>query len=405
MRSWVAAALVGASISSIALGACATPNPEVREVAAAQTTVAAASKVPAAMTTASSANTAAAPRISVKDGASGVKPWEGVKVASRSKLLEVTMTNEEGREVDSKFSSDKTEWATAEPLGYGRTYTLKAKNADGKISTSTFTTFAPEQQANVSVGPLEGSTVGIGQAVTFRFSAPVKDRAAVEKKITVETSNDTVGGFFWLDPYELRWRPKDFWEPGTEVNVAAELYGRDLGGGVWGANDVTIDFTIGDAVTAVVDNATKTLTVYRGEEAPKTFPVALGIDGKFDTPNGTYVIGDSHEKLVMDSRSYGLGLDQGGYVTPVDFATQMSYSGIYVHSAPWAASAWGNTNVSHGCINASYEDARWFQQTVRRGDPVIVKNTQGKDLSPYDGLGYWNFSWSKRSGGPDDPHA
>ena len=360
------------------------------------------------LTTGAAATTTAAakpPRISVKDGATGVEPWDGVTVASASKLLEVSMTNEQGREIDSKFNADKTEWTTDEPMGYGRTYTLTAKNVDGKTSTATFSTIVPDRQATAAVGPLDGSTVGVAQAVTFRFGVPITDTKAVEDAITIQTSNDTEGGFFWLDPYELRWRPKEYWEPGTEVDVAAEFYGRDFGGGTWGSSDINISFTIGDAVETVIDNATKTLTVTRNGEVLKSFPIALGRDGAYDTPNGTYVVGDEHASLVMDSRTYGLGLDQGGYVTPVDWATQMSYSGIYVHSAPWAAWAWGNTNVSHGCVNASPENARWFQEAVRRGDPVIVKNALGGDLSPYDGLGYWNFRWEQRSGGSEDPNA
>lgn len=400
----MAAVLVGAMLCGPTLAACTIDNPNVRQAADTGTASTTGSSTTSSATTAATA-AAKPPRISIADGAVGVEPREGVTVASTSKLLEVSMTNEQGREIDSKFNAEKTEWTTDEPMGYGRTYTLTAKNAEGKTSTATFSTLLPDQQASVAVGPLDGATVGIAQAVTFRFDLPIKDTKAVEDAITVTTSNDTEGGFFWLDPYELRWRPKDFWEPGTKVQVAADLYGRDLGGGVWGSGDVAVSFTIGDAVKTVIDNADKTLTVYRGDEVLKSFPIALGRDGTFDTPNGTYVIGDEHEKLVMDSRSYGLGLDEGGYVTPVEWATQMSYSGIYVHSAPWAASAWGKTNVSHGCVNASPENARWFQETVRRGDPVIVRNTQGEDLSPNDGLGYWNFRWDQRSGGPEDPNA
>lgn len=346
-----------------------------------------------------------APTLSVKDGQSGVKPLDGIEVASESKLTDVSLTNEEGRLVDAKYNDEKTRWETTEPLGYGRTYTLKARNEDGRSSSATFTTVTPDAQASVSIGPVEGMTVGVAQAVTFRFGAAVEDTKAAEKAITVESSNDTEGGFFWQSPYELVWRPKDYWEPGTEVKVKADIYGHDLGGGVWGAADAETSFTIGDDVEVTVDNATKTLSVYDGGELVRQFPVSLGTDGTYDTPNGTYVIGDSHEHLVMDSRSYGLGLNQGGYVTDVNWATQMSYSGIYVHSAPWATWALGKQNQSHGCVNASPEDAKWFQQYVKRGDPVVVKNTLGSTLPSYDGLGYWNLNWEERSGGSQDPYA
>ena len=252
---------------------------------------------------------------------------------------------------------------------------------------------------NAYLGPLDGSEVGVAQAVTIRFDNAIEDTKAMEERISVETSNDTEGAFFWLDPYEVRWRPKDYWEPGTEVTVKTDLYGHKLAEGVYGADDSEINFTIGNKVETVVDNYDKMLRVYENDELVREFPISLGTDGQFDTPNGTYVVGDEHTHLTMDSRTFGLGLDAGGYVTDVDYATQLSYSGIYVHSAPWALWAMGSQNQSHGCINASYEDAQWFQEVVKRGDPVVVKNTAGATLTPYDGLGYWNLEWDQRSGG------
>ena len=382
----LAAVAVGAALASCTIG-------EVPRQAAAEAPLSS-SAAP------STTPQASKPRISVKDGASGVAPLTGVWVASASDLLSVSMVNEEGREVDATYDEDKREWKTAEPLGYGRTYTVTARNSTG-TSTATFTTVWPSQQASVAIGPTDGSTVGVAQAVTFRFGAPVQDTQAVEDAITVTTSNDTEGGFFWLDPYELRWRPKDYWEPGTEVTVNADIYGRDFGGGVWGSSDAETSFTIGDEVETVVDNDDKMLRVYQNGELVKSFPVALGREA-FDTPSGTYVVGDRHDELVMDSRSYGLSLEKGGYVTPVKSATQLSYSGIYVHAAPWAAGDLGKRNVSHGCINATPEDAKWFMDFVKRGDPVVVRNTGGGALTPYDGLGYWNLDWERRSGGSGD---
>jgi len=185
--------------------------------------------------------------------------------------------------------------------------------------------------------------------------------------------------------------------------VHADLYGKNLGGGVYGAGDTETSFSIGELTETVVDNNLKLLRVYRNHELVREFPISLGRDGQFDTPNGIYVVGDAHKALTMDSRTYGLGLEKGGYVTDVDYATQLSYSGIYVHSAPWAAGALGSYNQSHGCINASYENAKWFQEYVRRGDPVEVRGTAGATLTPYDGLGYWNLDWEQRSGGSLDP--
>ena len=47
--------------------------------------------------------------ISVEDGAEGVEPVEPVTVTSPDGLETVTMTNEEGKEVEGEFNGDKTE--------------------------------------------------------------------------------------------------------------------------------------------------------------------------------------------------------------------------------------------------------------------------------------------------------
>lgn len=334
------------------------------------------------------------PVVSVADGATDVSPGEPVTVTAPGEgLAEVSMVNEDGREVESKTESDGT-WTTAEPLGYNRTYTVTATAKDGTETTSEFQTSTPAAQTAVSLSPIPDSTVGIGQTIMFVFGSAPTDREAVEKAITITTSNDTVGDFNWVGPTDLRWRPKEFWEPGTEVTVEADLYGVNMGGGVYGAEDNATNFTIGDDVRAYVNDNTKTMEVYRNGELLRTIPVSLGRDtGQWATPNGTYVVGDESPQLMMNSETFGLPVSQGGYETMVDYATQLSYSGIYVHSAPWSVYAQGSSNTSHGCVNVSPEAAAWFQNTVKRGDPVIVENTIGGELAFWDGLGSWNASW------------
>jgi len=68
----------------------------------------------------------------------------------------------------------------------------------------------------------------------------------------------------------------------------------------------------------------------------------------------------------------------------------MSYSGIFLHAAPWSVGSQGYANVSHGCLNVSTEDGKWFYENARKGDPVVVVNTAGGTLSGADGLGDWN---------------
>ena len=340
--------------------------------------------------------------ISVKDGSEDVEPGIPVTVNTPAGLDTVTMTNESGKEVEATFNEDRTEWTTTEPLGYGKTYTVKAMTKLGTASIATFTTVSPRLQLAASISPTQGSEVGVAQAIVFYLDVSPEDRQAVQDAITIETSNNTLGAFYWVESNQLIWRPKEYWTPGTEVTVKADLYGKDFGNGIYGQQDSETNFTIGEEVLTKVDNSTKTLTVYRNGEEVKSFAIALGRDNSYDTPNGTYVVGDKHDSLVMDSRTYGLSLEAGGYVAPVNYATQLSWSGIYVHSAPWATWAMGQTNVSHGCINATPADAQWYMNTVKRGDPVEIVNTKGDTLPGTDGLGYWNIDWETIKAGNAD---
>ena len=249
-----------------------------------------------------------------------------------------------------------------------------------------------------AMAPLDGATVGIGQTISLRFDEVPSDRKAIEDAITVETEPKVEGAFYWITAQEVRWRPKDYWTPGTQVHVKADLFGKDLGDGVYGQQDREADFTIGDDLRAEADDNTKQVVVKKNGEVIRTMPTSMGMPGH-ETPVGTYTIGDQYDTLMMDSTTYGLALDAGGYQTDVSYATQMSYSGIYLHAAPWSVWAQGNTDTSHGCLNLSMEDAQWVYDTFKRGDIVTVKNTGGETLNGSDGLGDWNIPWETWSAG------
>ena len=332
------------------------------------------------------------PVANVEDGAEEWSVLDPVTVEiDGAKLDSVELTNDEGKEVAGELSEDGTSWTTTENLGYGRTYTLEAKAGEEELSSS-FQTVVPTTMTYGYLSPQEGSTVGVGQPIAIRFDEPIADRHAAQEAIKVTTEPAVEGAFYWLNNSEVRWRPAEYWPSGTTVNVEVDIYGKDLGNGYYGQENNSTNFTIGDRVVAIADDATKTMTIERNGVVENSMPISMG-SGTWPTPNGTYMIGDQHQNMVMDSTTYGLALEDGGYKTPVKYATQMSYSGIYVHGAPWSVWAQGSQNVSHGCINVTDANAAWFQQNTKRGDIVIVKNTVGGTLPGTDGLGDWNIPW------------
>ena len=341
------------------------------------------------------------PVANVEDGAEEWSVLDPVTVEiDGAKLDSVEMTNDEGKEVAGELSEDGTSWTTTENLGYGRTYTLEAKAGEEELSSS-FQTVVPTTMTYGYLSPQEGSTVGVGQPIAIRFDEPIADRHAAQEAIKVTTEPAVEGAFYWLNNSEVRWRPAEYWPSGTTVNVEVDIYGKDLGNGYYGQENNSTNFTIGDRVVAIADDATKTMTIERNGVVENSMPISMG-SGTWPTPNGTYMIGDQHQSMVMDSTTYGLALEDGGYKTPVKYATQMSYSGIYVHGAPWSVWAQGSQNVSHGCINVTDANAAWFQQNTKRGDIVIVKNTIGGTLPGTDGLGDWNIPWETWKAGNAD---
>ena len=340
---------------------------------------------------------------SVTDGSVGVAVDEPVTVTTGAGVLgAVSMVAEDGTPVAGTLSEDGLTWSTTDPLDYNATYTLTASSQGlgGEASThATFETHSPENLTMPYLLPNEGEVVGVGQPIAVRFDENISNRAAAERAIKVTTTPKVEGAFYWLNNREVRWRPAEYWKPGTQVEVDVNTYGVEVGDGLFGQENVSTNFTIGDQVIAVADDATKTLTVRRNGEVVKTMPISMGKDST-PTNNGVYIVGDRYAELVMDSSTYGVPVNSpNGYRTEVDYATQMSYSGIYVHGAPWSVGSQGYSNVSHGCLNVSTSNAQWFYQNTKRGDIVEVVGTVGSTLPGTDGLGDWNIPWPQWKAG------
>ncbi len=336
---------------------------------------------------------------SVTDNAVGVAVDSPVTVtADDGVLASVEMVNENGGSVDGQLSRDGVHWATSEKLGYNRLYTLTAKARGlGGVATRqlTFQTHSPHNLTMPYAAPRDGEVVGVGEPVAIQFDENIANREAAEKAIVITTDPPVEGAFYWLNNREVRWRPERFWKPGTTVNVAVNTYGVDLGDGVFGEDNARSHFTIGDEVIATADDTTKMVTVRVNGDVVKTMPTSMGKDST-PTASGTYILGVRFAHMIMDSSTYGVPVNSpNGYRTEVDFATQMSYSGVFVHSAPWSVGAQGHTNTSHGCLNVSPSNAQWFFEHTKRGDVVQVLNTIGPPLSGTEGLGDWNIPWDQ----------
>ncbi|MEO7078785.1 Ig-like domain-containing protein [Rhodococcus sp. BP22] len=335
---------------------------------------------------------------SVTDGAVGFSPADPVTVSvADGKLADVTVTDSEGVPIEGVLSPDGLTWSNTEQLQYSSRYRVQADAYGIGGATRTVNNFTTNQPGNFTkayVLPNEGAVVGIGQPVAVQFDEPIADKLAAQNAIQVTTTPPVEGAFYWVNSKEVRWRPQNYWASGTRIDVAVNVFGRDLGDGIYGQENSSTSFTIGDAVVATADDNTKQVTFSVNGQNVMTMPTSMGKDST-PTDNGVYIIGDRFDHLVMDSSTYGVPVNSSsGYRTPVDWATRMSYSGIFFHSAPWSVGQQGSSNTSHGCLNLSPANAKWVYDNTKRGDIVVVQNTLGGTLSGTDGLGDWNIPWA-----------
>ncbi len=342
----------------------------------------------------------------VKDGDKGVSP--GMPMTFKvddGKFTNVTLVNQQGKQVSGTLAPDGRTWETAEVLAYGKTYRLTADAiglGGANTTTLSFTTSSPNNQTKPYLIPGEGEVVGIGQPVAIQFDENIPDREAAQDAIKITTNPPVEGAFYWVNNREVRWRPEHFWAPGTRVDIQVNVYGKNLGNGLYGQDNITSHFTVGDAVIFTADDDTHQVTVEQNGQVVRTMPTSMGKDST-PTDNGIYIVADKHEKIIMDSSTYGVAVNSSdGYRTPVDFATRISYSGIFFHSAPWSVGQQGYSNASHGCLNLSPANAQWVFNFAKRGDITIIKNTVGGTLSGTDGLGDWNIPWSEWKAGNAD---
>lgn len=226
--------------------------------------------------------------------------------------------------------------------------------------------------------PVNGALVGVAKPIIINFARPIANRGMAESAIHISSVPPVPGAFYWTTDTQVRWRPYAFWPQGTIVNIDAS-----------GAKS---NFRVGDALVATVDDKTHQMTVTRNGKVEKTFPVSMGKpDGKHETKNGTYYVLEKFPDIIMDSSTYGVPVNSAeGYKLKVQWAVRIDNSGAFVHSAPWSVADQGKRNVSHGCINLSADNAKWFYDNFGSGDPIVIKNSVGLYNNP-DGADDWQW--------------
>ncbi len=351
-------------------------------------------------TSSSASPTPVSVSVSPADQATEVSPQTLVTVTATSGLLEsVVVKSDNGSVVPGEVTGES--WVASRYLRPDAAYTVAvtARGSDGDTTrTSSFRTLKPKITATYSV-LYNGMTVGVGMPVSIQFDSAVAtkaQRAEVEKLVTVTTQPAQAGSWGWLDSRQLMWRPKTYWKAGTKVTVDAPIAGVQTGDGKFVGKDAKGGFTIGSSMISTVDIRTHMLTVRRNGVVLRTIPVSTGRPGPTtETRSGIKVIIDKNPHITMDSATIGIPKGSPGYyLTETQWDLRVTWTGEFLHSAPWSVGAQGNTNVSHGCTNLSPSNALWMYNQSKVGDVVKFVGSS-RVFQPTEGIGVWQFTWAK----------
>jgi lipoprotein-anchoring transpeptidase ErfK/SrfK len=326
----------------------------------------------------------------------------------------VALKDPSGDTVAGGMRDDGSSWIPGEQLEYGAVYSavITAKKSDGTSAEAktTFTTMAePARTVRVQSYNGDHETYGVGMPIIIRFSqiVPEEARADVQKRMFVTSNPPQEGVWHWVSSKyhdagsEVHYRPKVYWQPNSTIDVRIATGGLPWGyEGIYGGNDLTLEFKIGESFIMDVDNATKQMTVTQNGQVTKTIPVSLG---KPSTPSssGTMLVMSKDAKYTFDTRRE-LG-NQEGYVVEVNFAERLTTGGEFIHAAPWSVNDQGVRNVSHGCVNMADANAEFIFNSVRVGDPLTIRGTEVA-LEWGNGFTDWDRPWEEYVKGSAIPY-
>ena len=324
--------------------------------------------------------------------------------AERGTLRRLTVSAPDGA-VEGELSADGTSWTATGRLEPGTTYTAQgtAERTDGstqKVRARAATAdLSLDRQTYPSVAPLQGETVGVGMPVVVTFDVPVADKAAFEENMQVTSVPAQPGAWHWLSDTEAHWRPRSYWKAGTDVTVDVDVNSVPAGNGVFGQESRQVEFSVGDAVISKVNAQTHQMQTFINGDLAKTTPITTGKAG-FTTRSGVKVIMEKFRSRRMNSETVGIPNDSAeGYdLDDVEYAMRVTYSGEFLHAAPWSVGSQGSANVSHGCTGMSTADAKWIYDRSKRGDVVEYTGT-GRPMTLDNGYGDWNASFAQWKAG------
>ncbi|WP_219467916.1 L,D-transpeptidase [Nonomuraea rhizosphaerae] len=335
-------------------------------------------------------------KISPAEGSSKVSPEKKIVViASGGTLDEVVVDGGGGKDVEGVYNADKTKWVSKGTLKPSSSYNVSAK-AGVTSAASTFKTLKPERELLVAdVTPnAKGETIGVGAPIIVTFNQPVSDKAGVERALEIKAQKPVKGAWRWINDTTVIYRTAKYWPAHQKVKFTARISGVQGGKGMYGVKDYATTLKIGAKMISKVNVKTHMMYVYKDGKKVQTMRISagMGTTREYTTTSGVHLTMERGNPVRMISPGREKG-DPGYYDVMINHAVRISNSGEYVHAKNnvWAQ---GRSNVSHGCVNARPDQARWFYDNFQRGDVVDITGTT-RDLEWNNGWGFWQMPFSK----------
>ncbi len=382
----VSAVAVGALVAAVT--ACTGSTATNIQQAGASGAAATASNAAGGHASASAKPSPAGPVVTITpgNGARGADPAKGITVTAAGGTLKSVTVATAGDPVTGSYSADHSSWHSTWALNVSQSYTVTAtavSNGGGASSgatttkTAAFRTLTPTSMFSTNIFEGYKQSYGVGMPIILTFSAPVQDKAAVERSIELQTSRPVIGSWYWDGNETLDFRPRDYWPANTTVSFTGHFDGVESAPGVYGYHTLTQTFDIGDSVIAVASTKAHKTQVYVNGHLKYDWSISSGKPGD-DTPDGSYLTIEKENPVRMIGPGYDL---------LVPWSVRFTFSGDYYHDAYWSVGEQGFENVSHGCVNLSPANAETYYNLAVPGDPITIQN------SPRSGV--WDNGWTE----------
>ena len=271
-----------------------------------------------------------------------------------------------------------------------------SSSAPAAAASSSSAPVVPVKQVHIKLLNGDGSEYGVGMPVIAFFSKRITSGKALQDATTVTVDGKPASGAWYFEtsdagngPIEGHFRLQNYWPAHAKVHVDIPAKGLSAGKGLAYDDSLTLDFTTGPKNIAIVNDATHKMTVTSDGKPYGTFPVSLGASST-PTFSGTKVIMEQDKTVCMHDT------DNTYYECGIKWDQRLTYSGEYLHAAPWNVRNIDNgVNSSNGCTNLLPSDAEKLYHFLRVGDVVQYPNADGPAMQLGSGYGDWNVDWAQ----------